>query len=73
MSVSFWGLAQLGFTVERNRHVGNRPGKIPSRINKHTLPPDDQLLCFDLVYYVGAYEVSEYESEMYFADFRTVN
>ena len=58
--VSFWGMAQLGFPEARSRHVSDRSGKIPSRVNKHTLPPDDRLLCYDFLYYVGAYDVSEF-------------
>jgi hypothetical protein len=52
---SFWGLASLGFPEPRAEALKARP--LPSPEHKVTLEPNDQLLCFDYMYYVGALNV----------------
>ncbi|CAK5280618.1 unnamed protein product [Mycena citricolor] len=54
---SFWALATLAYPSARESSIS------PPLPNKHnvTLPPDDQLLCFDFLYYVAAYKPHEIE------------
>lgn len=48
---AFWSLATLGFPD----HDLIPPR--PSELHNALLPPDEQMLCFDYMYYVGAYKV----------------
>ncbi|KAI0346571.1 hypothetical protein BDW22DRAFT_772681 [Trametopsis cervina] len=55
---SFWSLARLAFPEDRNQNLGN----IHSSPLHHTrLDPDEHLLCYDYLYYVGAQVTSEYD------------
>ncbi|KAG1864729.1 hypothetical protein DFJ58DRAFT_772603 [Suillus subalutaceus] len=58
---SFWSLATLAFPETRSNslELTNRP----SPQHQVSLPPDDQLLCFDYLYYVGAQNAWEWESD----------
>ncbi|KAG1754887.1 uncharacterized protein EDB91DRAFT_1276371 [Suillus paluster] len=58
---SFWSLATLGFPEARSNSLGltNRP----SPQHQVSLPPDDQVLCFDYLYYIGAQNAWEWESD----------
>ncbi|KAG9017681.1 hypothetical protein FRB90_000271 [Tulasnella sp. 427] len=59
---SFWGLAQLGFKDGREEALQN--AKVyPSGHHRHELPPDDQIMCFDNLYYVGASKLFEWEKD----------
>ncbi|KAH7927278.1 hypothetical protein BV22DRAFT_1045518 [Leucogyrophana mollusca] len=55
---SFWSLAQLGFPQGRSENL-----QPPSLSPEHqlSLPPDEQLLCFDYLYYVSASKAWEWE------------
>ncbi|KZP06147.1 hypothetical protein FIBSPDRAFT_764866 [Athelia psychrophila] len=52
---AFWSLATLGFPD----HDLIPPR--PSELHNALLPPDEQMLCFDYMYYVGAYKPFEYQ------------
>lgn len=56
---SFWSLAALGFPQVRSDSLGlpNRP----SPQHQVSLLPDDQLLCFDFLYFIGAQRPWEWE------------
>lgn len=56
---SFWSLASLGFPEARSNNLG-APNH-PSPQHKVSLPPDDHVLCFDLLYYVSAHHTWEWE------------
>jgi hypothetical protein len=56
---SFWSLATLGFPQARSDNLG-LPNH-PSPRHKVSLPPDDQLLCFDFLYFLGAQRPWEWE------------
>jgi hypothetical protein len=51
---TFWSLASLAFSEARN---ANLVPPLPSPQHRVSLPPDEQLLCFDFLYYVAAQEV----------------
>ncbi|GBE78647.1 hypothetical protein SCP_0115360 [Sparassis crispa] len=60
---SFWDLAKLAFPQTRSGTLSN-PGAHPTRPserNNVVLPPDEQLLCYDYLYYACASEASEYD------------
>ncbi|KAJ7805164.1 hypothetical protein B0H14DRAFT_3771980 [Mycena olivaceomarginata] len=50
---TFWSLASLAFSEARN---ANLVPPLPSPQHRVSLPPDEQLLCFDFLYYVAAQE-----------------
>lgn len=52
---SFWALARLGYPEDRQRHL--REDIRPSPLHGAVLDPDDHLLCFDYLYYVGGHQV----------------
>ncbi|KAF9225474.1 hypothetical protein BS17DRAFT_879488 [Gyrodon lividus] len=56
---SFWSLATLAFPEERLDSIRQAP--YPSPQLHVSLPPDDQLLCYDYLYYVGAERPWEWE------------
>ncbi|KAG2156623.1 uncharacterized protein EDB93DRAFT_1247329 [Suillus bovinus] len=58
---SFWSLATLGFPETRSDNL--ELTNYPSPQHQVSLPPDDQLLCFDYLYYVGAQNAFEWESD----------
>ncbi|KAG2022927.1 hypothetical protein CC2G_000641 [Coprinopsis cinerea AmutBmut pab1-1] len=58
LHVTFWSLAALAFPEHRKENLGN-PRE--SEINKVRLPPDEQLLCYDYLYYVCAHQPFEYD------------
>jgi hypothetical protein len=49
---SFWSLATLGFPETRERNLEQM--NYPSPQHQVSLPPDDQLLCFDYLFFIGA-------------------
>ncbi|KAJ7282065.1 hypothetical protein C8J57DRAFT_1500714 [Mycena rebaudengoi] len=51
----FWGLAALGFPEIRASNLGNPE---PTAYNNVSLPPNEQLLCFDNLYFICAQSVS---------------
>ncbi|KAF7347413.1 hypothetical protein MVEN_01497200 [Mycena venus] len=53
---TFWSLAALAFPEAR---TANLVPPLPSPQHQLSLPPDDQLLCFDFLYYVAAQEPFE--------------
>ncbi|KAJ7269244.1 hypothetical protein B0H12DRAFT_1094832 [Mycena haematopus] len=55
---TFWSLASLAFPDARAANLG-RP--LPSPQHRLSLPPDEQLLCFDFLYYLVAREPYEIE------------
>jgi hypothetical protein len=57
---TFWALASLGFSERRDSNL-QTPALSP--INSASLPPDDHMLCFDYLYYVGANAGYEWESD----------
>ncbi|KAG1743338.1 uncharacterized protein EDB91DRAFT_1275488 [Suillus paluster] len=56
---SFWSLATLGFPEARSNNLQST--NHPSPQHQVSLPPDDQVLCFDYLYYVGAHHTWEWE------------
>lgn len=59
---NFWGLAKLGFPEGRQEALrGQTPS--PSNLHKQVLLPDDQLMCFDILYYTAAFETFEWEKD----------
>ncbi|TFK56646.1 hypothetical protein OE88DRAFT_1730116 [Heliocybe sulcata] len=57
---SLWGLAALGFPDYRSRHLA---APRPSKQSGVLLAPDEQVMCFDILYYVSVYEPFEYYRE----------
>ncbi|KAG2055538.1 hypothetical protein BDR06DRAFT_953820 [Suillus hirtellus] len=58
---SFWSLASLGFPEARSKSLGLSLMNHPSPQHQVSLPPDDHVLCFDLLYYVSAHHTWEWE------------
>ncbi|KAG0699739.1 hypothetical protein DFH29DRAFT_854523 [Suillus ampliporus] len=56
---SFWSLATLGFPEARSKSLGST--NHPSPQHQVSLPPDDHVLCYDFLYYVGAQHPWEWE------------
>ncbi|KIJ66268.1 hypothetical protein HYDPIDRAFT_174416 [Hydnomerulius pinastri MD-312] len=56
---SFWSLATLAFPEARSNALSQSPE--PSPQLQVSLPPDDQLLCYDYLYYVGVERAWEWE------------
>ncbi|KIK97545.1 hypothetical protein PAXRUDRAFT_824800 [Paxillus rubicundulus Ve08.2h10] len=56
---SFWSLATLAFPEQRTNSLLQPP--YPSPEHQVSLPPDDQLLCYDYLYYIGAERPWEWE------------
>jgi len=54
----FWALASLGFPEARQDNL-KQPFESPT--NHALLPPDEQLLCYDYLYYVCAHQPYEFE------------
>lgn len=66
---SMWGLASLGFPKSRARVL---PGELPKTVplndgSGKKLEPDEQLLCFDLLYFTGVME--PYPANDFFTDY----
>ncbi|KAF7317860.1 hypothetical protein MKEN_00873900 [Mycena kentingensis (nom. inval.)] len=57
---SFWSLASLAFPETR---AANLQPPTLSPIHQVALPPDEQMLCFDYLYYVGASNTYEWEAD----------
>ncbi|CCM03129.1 uncharacterized protein FIBRA_05250 [Fibroporia radiculosa] len=55
---TFWSVARFGFSEDRSRYLGNPS---PSPHHQVTLDPDEQVLCFDYLYYLCAQQSFEYE------------
>lgn len=58
---TFWSLARLGFTEEREKNLVE---PLPSPQHQAVLPPDEQVLCYDYVYYVCAQQVSQTDNSL---------
>ncbi|KAJ7493298.1 hypothetical protein B0H11DRAFT_2228078 [Mycena galericulata] len=56
----FWSLATLAFPETRSMNL-----RIPSVSPIHgvSLPPEEQMLCYDYLYYVGAHHIYEWEAD----------
>ncbi|OCH88822.1 hypothetical protein OBBRIDRAFT_836268 [Obba rivulosa] len=63
---SFWALARLD-APNASAEILADPVAHPTRLTEqgHALPPDEQLLCYDYVYYLCASEPFEYELDHY--------
>lgn len=59
---TFPALSSLIWPRHPNAATRNLPLMAHSRLNKHSLPPDEQLACFDLLYFVSS-GVKPYEFE----------
>ncbi|KAF7356995.1 hypothetical protein MVEN_01036100 [Mycena venus] len=57
----FWSLASLAFSETRT-WTPNTPGISP--VHKAALPPDEHILCYDMLYFVGAHEVFEFTEDI---------
>ncbi|KAK7031517.1 hypothetical protein R3P38DRAFT_2924116 [Favolaschia claudopus] len=58
----FWPLASLAFTDTR-KWTPNEPERSP--VHEVSLSPDEgQMLCYDMLYYVGAHEVFEFTQDL---------
>ncbi|KAK0194202.1 hypothetical protein F5146DRAFT_926365 [Armillaria mellea] len=57
---TFWTLARFAFPDTRN---ANLVTPLPSPILNVSLPPDEQLLCYDYLYYVCAQQPFEYDHD----------
>ncbi|KAJ7089795.1 hypothetical protein B0H15DRAFT_930626 [Mycena belliarum] len=57
---TFWGLAALAFPETR---AANLQTPAMSPVHRLSLPPDEQMLCYDYLYYVGANNAYEWESD----------
>lgn len=58
---SFWALARLAYPEDRNKNLGR--DILPSPLHGALLDPDEDLLCYDYLYYVGAHQWLEYDFE----------
>jgi len=58
---SFWSLATLAFPEIRSNNLAST--NLPSPHHQVSLPPDDQVLCYDYLYYVGAQNPFEWEMD----------
>jgi len=52
---SLWSLARLSFPEARVEALNQPP--IPSPLHQASLPPDEQLLCYDYLYYTAVTNV----------------
>jgi hypothetical protein len=52
---SFWSLARLAYSEDREKNLGDIHA---SPLHHAMLNPDEHLLCYDYLYYVGASVVS---------------
>ncbi|KAJ6605810.1 hypothetical protein B0H10DRAFT_2228867 [Mycena sp. CBHHK59/15] len=57
---AFWALASLAFP---ERRTANLQAPALSPIYQVALPPDEHMLCYDYLYYVGASSIYEWESD----------
>ncbi|KIJ97386.1 hypothetical protein K443DRAFT_681533 [Laccaria amethystina LaAM-08-1] len=60
LHATFWPLASLGFPHAR-AEASSLAAPMPSEFGQVTLPPDDQMLCYDYLFYVGASQPFEFE------------
>ena len=61
--LSFWTLAKLSFPSPRTRALEEHPPQTPTPGSHAQLPPNEQLLCFDFMYYIGAQDHDEWWEE----------
>ncbi|KAL0951547.1 hypothetical protein HGRIS_008230 [Hohenbuehelia grisea] len=57
---TFWNLATLAFPETRK---ANLVTPLPSPLHQVSLPPDEQMLCYDYLYYVCAHEPYEWDKD----------
>ncbi len=55
-STTFWALARFAYPETRNTNLVT---PLPSPATNVSLPPDEQMLCYDYLYYVCAQQVSK--------------
>jgi hypothetical protein len=60
---SFWSLARLAYSADRLANL--REDVLPSPIHGVILDPDEHLLCYDYLYYVGGHQVRSASSQGY--------
>ncbi|KAG8855517.1 hypothetical protein FRB96_007021 [Tulasnella sp. 330] len=64
---SFWSLASLTFPETRRAllSLARQPAlaSFPSKLRGHLSPPNEQLACFDVMYFVGATKTYEWQQE----------
>lgn len=53
---SFWDLARLAYPEDREKSLGRNV--LPSPLHNVQIPPDEHMLCYDYLYFVGASQVS---------------
>ncbi|KAJ7493304.1 hypothetical protein B0H11DRAFT_956715 [Mycena galericulata] len=56
-----WALASLAFNDTRTWSLQEPE---PSPAHRVALPPDEHLLCYDMLYYTGAHQVFEYATDL---------
>ena len=61
---SFWSLARLAYPYDRQMSL--RGDVLPSPLHGAVVNPDDHLLCYDYLYYVGGHQVGCLEFHSYF-------
>ena len=61
--ISFWELASATFPTYRNLGIGSKSAKTFPSANGTYLPPDEQLMCFDVLYYVAAKKPFEWAED----------
>jgi hypothetical protein len=61
--VPFWTLAKLSFPSRRTDALAERPPQTPAPGSNVQLDPDERLLCFDFMYYIGAQDHDEWWEE----------
>ncbi|KAK7058451.1 hypothetical protein VNI00_002085 [Paramarasmius palmivorus] len=57
---TFWALARFAFPETREEHL---VPPFPSPMHQVSLPPDEQMLCYDFLYYVCAHQPFEFERD----------
>lgn len=61
--VPFWTLAKLSFYSRRTVALAENPPQFAAPSSGHILPPDERLMCFDFMYYIGAQDSDEWWHE----------
>ncbi|KAF8591919.1 hypothetical protein K439DRAFT_1626429 [Ramaria rubella] len=56
----FWTLAKLGFSWRRGQALAEDPPKTPAPQSGEHILPDERLLCFDFMYFIGAQDSDEW-------------
>jgi len=56
----FWTLAKLSFSSRRTQALAEKTSVLTSNQAKNYIPPDEHLMCFDMMYFVGAQDHDEW-------------